>query len=372
MGTSRAYSARRGVPKGTGQDGIALLLALLFIALLSVIVVEYTYEAEVEAALATNDAADLEAYVAAKSAIASAMAFLAADLLEIEQFSGADFDSHLDLWARPAPLEPINGAVMRCTIDDEYGKLNLNALFRMDDTGNEVPNELLIEALRELFGRRADVLGLEENPADAVLDWLDADFEPREFGAEGDFYARLEIPYPCKNGPMDSVDELLLIRGITPGFFFGYFEGDIAPDQRDRPQEQIVPLPELVTVHGDPGGRINLNTAEPATLDALFAVWGLAAPELVDEIIEMRMNDMPFINEHDMVVFFDKPRKNDIPPQHVLTVQSRAFRVYGDGITQNARVRIEAYLWRNPGRGAALSSIEAQESFRILDWRVIR
>ena len=65
----------RRVPIRPGrEEGMALLLALLFVTLLSVIVVEYCYETQVDAALATNDASDFEAYVAARSAIASGLA----------------------------------------------------------------------------------------------------------------------------------------------------------------------------------------------------------------------------------------------------------------------------------------------------------
>lgn len=347
------------------QDGVALLLALLLVTLLSVIVVEFSYETQVEAALATNDSADLEAYVAAKSAVATGMALLAGDLLENEMLAGTDFDSPIDVWAMDVPVQPFNSGVMRCAIDDEYGKLNLNAMIRTDENGEAVENELLVEALRVFFELRIEEFDLDENPTDAILDWLDPDSEPRPEGAELDFYTALEIPYPCKNGPMDSIKELLMIRGVTPEIYFGIPQERLGPDE-----EMPLPITEYLTVHGHPHGRVNVNTAELETLDALFEVWG--QPGKVDRIIARRADEVPFTSMEDLEDIFGRPRKGEVPFKDVLTVSSRVFRIYGDGVADEVKVRVEAYVWRNPGAGTREDPIEAQEAFRILDWREIR
>lgn len=99
---------------------------------------------------------------------------------------------------------------------DESAKLNLNVLPLLDEyPPGGVARELLMSLpyMQELDN------GVEI--ADAILDWIDDDDEPREYGAESDYYASLPNPYLCKNGPMDSLDELLLVRGITPQLLFG-------------------------------------------------------------------------------------------------------------------------------------------------------
>lgn len=63
--------------------------------------------------------------------------------------------------------------------------------------------------------------GMTEDVADAILDWMDADDEPREYGAERDYYASLSTPYAPRNGPLQTVEELLLVRGVTPQMLFG-------------------------------------------------------------------------------------------------------------------------------------------------------
>lgn len=67
--------------------------------------------------------------------------------------------------------------------------------------------------------------GMTEEIADAILDWLDEDEEPRPLGAEfADTYQLLQPAYKPANGPIDSIEQLLLVRGVTPQLLFGYDE----------------------------------------------------------------------------------------------------------------------------------------------------
>ena len=62
---------------------------------------------------------------------------------------------------------------------------------------------------------------MTEDIADAILDFIDVDDEAREYGTETGYYSGLSPAYAAKNGPLDSIDELLLIRGVTPELLFG-------------------------------------------------------------------------------------------------------------------------------------------------------
>lgn len=98
----------------------------------------------------------------------------------------------------------------RYGLSDESARLNLNTLLYAD---NWVPG-----------GARQLLMGLPlmtEDVADAILDWMDEDDEVREFGTEAAWYTSLAPPYAPKNGPMDSIEELLLVRGVTPRLLFG-------------------------------------------------------------------------------------------------------------------------------------------------------
>ncbi|MEI6527748.1 MAG: hypothetical protein WCP62_17090, partial [Planctomycetota bacterium] len=63
--------------------------------------------------------------------------------------------------------------------------------------------------------------GMDEYTADAILDFIDPDDQPREFGAEREYYTQLPNPYAPVNGPLNSIEQLLLVRGVTPYMLFG-------------------------------------------------------------------------------------------------------------------------------------------------------
>ncbi len=67
--------------------------------------------------------------------------------------------------------------------------------------------------------------GMTEDIADAILDWMDEDDEPRSAGAEfTDWYQQLNPPYRPANGPLQSIEQLLLVRGVTVKHLYGYDE----------------------------------------------------------------------------------------------------------------------------------------------------
>ena len=97
----------------------------------------------------------------------------------------------------------------RYGVVDEGGKLNINALIKLDPKG-----DMLFNALMKLPN-------MTEEIADAIVDWVDADDVARRNGAESSTYEGLGQPYRAKNGPLNSLDELLLVRGVTPQLLFG-------------------------------------------------------------------------------------------------------------------------------------------------------
>jgi type II secretory pathway component PulK len=109
----------------------------------------------------------------------------------------------------PGPDDVTNGQSFHFGASDESGKINLNAVMQVDPSGNIAYNMLM-----QLPNMTADV-------ANSILDWIDKDDEPRANGAEEDYYQSLSPPYHCKNGPLDSVEELLLVKGVTPALLLG-------------------------------------------------------------------------------------------------------------------------------------------------------
>ncbi|MFQ5735062.1 MAG: general secretion pathway protein GspK, partial [Planctomycetaceae bacterium] len=117
-----------------------------------------------------------------------------------------------------APVESdADAKTVRFGLADESGKLNLNTLLTVigDDGDDEEADPRARNVLLALPGMTSEM-------ADAILDWLDEDDEVREFGAELEYYGRYD--YEPANGPLESIDELLLIRPdlITPQLVFGF------------------------------------------------------------------------------------------------------------------------------------------------------
>lgn len=102
----------------------------------------------------------------------------------------------------------IGGRSCDVLITDEGGKVNINKL--TDDTRLGFIKFLKSYNLEELTA---------ETITDCILDWLDKDDLHHINGAEKDYYVTLPEPYEPKNGPFDSIEELTLVKGVTPQIF---------------------------------------------------------------------------------------------------------------------------------------------------------
>ncbi|MEX0937646.1 MAG: hypothetical protein WDZ59_07275 [Pirellulales bacterium] len=110
----------------------------------------------------------------------------------------------------PAMDYGIVGTGVRYGLEDESTRINLNVLLAWDRQQEGLGREVLMY-----------LPGMTEDVADAILDWIDEDEQPREFGAESTYYSGLLPPYNAKNAPPETIEELLLVRGVTPALLFG-------------------------------------------------------------------------------------------------------------------------------------------------------
>ncbi len=381
-----------------------MLLAVVFIALLSAMVFSFLYEMEVDAVFVQNQGADFQARVAANSAVVNGMMVLAEQYASMLESGMPPVDSEVDgsQWHLGAAFEPLNEATMRTSIADEFGKINLNALL-VYENGQPTRNDPLVNALREFFLLRDDS---GYDPVDAIIDWLDyndGDAEEPE-GAESEFYQGLENPYSCKNGPMTSIEELLLIRGITPELYFG------------DPEQEQEPLSEYLTVHGDWRGRVNVNTAKVEVIAAILAgqannpdlgaaeqIYEEARMAPIDNASQLRqfVPEQPVDTSSDILDTERRPRNAGGNMDQLRRLQQRqqresiegmfrfnsnTFRIYGDGMAEDTQVRVEAYVFRQPydprdmeEEMSRLGTLEQQEFvdmpqqlFRILEWKIVQ
>lgn len=93
---------------------------------------------------------------------------------------------------------------------DEGGKINLTSFLRIDGSGQTLYNTLM------------KLPNMSDDVANSILDWIDSrSTQPRSTGAKDLYYNSLSPPYHCKNGPLDSLEELLLVKGVTAPLLFG-------------------------------------------------------------------------------------------------------------------------------------------------------
>jgi len=239
---------RRITPLGDDR-GMALLVTIIIISLLIVVTFEFGRSMRQHHLAAANLKTGEQLGAIARSGVA-----IAAALLE-QDGKDASFDTVLDSWAM---LEQADFAGLfdqgglKLSVIDLSGKVQINSLIASGAVGTgarEILTSLLISgefAVQDETEARGIV--------DSLVDWIDTDDMESEFGAESSYYQLLSPGYSCQNGPVHFIDDLLLVKGITPALLYG---GDGKKALKD-----------YVTVYGD-DGKINLNTAPPEVIQAM-------------------------------------------------------------------------------------------------------
>ncbi len=183
---------------------------------------------------------------------------------------------------------------VRFGITDEAARLNLN-------TATEPQLLSLVQAAVADF---EDVNAQEI--VDAILDWRDADSKPNGTASdtEGAYYRSLDKPYLIKNGPYDTVEELLLVKGVTREILYGEDmdrNGLLTPNEDDEdlsypPDNQDNKLnrglfPYLTVqsfetnISNDQRPRVYLLASEKILRDQLDPDFA-DHPEVVDQIVQ--------------------------------------------------------------------------------------
>lgn len=125
------------------------------------------------------------------------------------------------------PNTQVSSIGIRYGLTDECAKMNVNVLANynpLDDVGRNMLLELPY---------------MTEEVADAILDWIDADDEVREYGAEAESYS---VVFP-RNGPIESLEELMFVIGVDPQLMYGEDanrNGILDPNENDG--EQSLPF----------------------------------------------------------------------------------------------------------------------------------
>ena len=202
LSLSRAHRQRRCAAR-TAQRGVALIVAILLVALGTILAAAVAYENAMTARRGAGTFAFDESLLIAQGAEALAA-------YGIRQFYQAD-PQHTYIgqgWDKPVgPMEVVPGVLLEASLEDMQGRFNLNNLVKNDGT----PDAVNVAAFTKLL----ELLGLETKWAPMLVDWIDADIVPQNIdGAEDSVYMGQTPPYRTPNRYITSASELLALPGF--------------------------------------------------------------------------------------------------------------------------------------------------------------
>jgi len=217
------------------------------------------------------------------------------------------------------------------TVVPESGKLNVNFLKDKNGRLDRTRIDQLLRLIDLLNRERAGESPIGYGLVPSIIDWTDDDddvtclpFVTREnLGVESDYYSMLDPAYRCKNKPLEAVEEMLLIKGITPEIF-----------ERMR---------SYVTVYGD--GKVNINSAPKLAVESLSEKMDAAVAAMIVE----RRKIKPF---ESIAELRDVPGMTDsiyeaIKSTVTISPEDQYYHVESQANVDHLGCAIEAVLRRN-------------------------
>ena len=319
------------------KKGIALVMILIFLFLISALIMENTLSSNLQLELITSSRAYLQAYSLAWGGVNYGLGILSKDEdLKIDWLG--------EEWAKgPFILEEGEGKV-KIWIEDEMGKVDVNILEKAK--GKEKRDR--IEQLLEL----CDLLNTSYSFVPALIDWIDADGEVtvlpfitgENAGAEDEYYTYLPNPYPAKNLPLDVPEEILWIKGMNKELWEG--------------NDEMQGWKELITIWGS--GKVNLNTCPSPVFRATLQVYSSEAIDdaLIEEIIEMR-RDTPLSRVDDLSPYLQSKVISHLRKSSLLGFSSSLFRIKSEAEVEGVKVYIES-VWERKMDGFRVKYVKVE------------
>lgn len=177
------------------QNGVALVLVLWVITLLSVIAGNFAFSMRGEAKIARNLVSTSQAQALADAGVQKAWFELSKPATDLQHWQANGVAHEFSM----------GDAVLKVSMRDETGKIDLNTA-----------SDALLQGLFKSVG-----LSEEASVAlvDAVVDWRDADKLRRLHGAEEDDYRSAGKSYVPSNSPFETVDELQRVSGMSADLY---------------------------------------------------------------------------------------------------------------------------------------------------------
>ena len=314
----------------TSRRGMALLITLTIITLLIVTTTELNRRARVTiyATAAIRDRLILSQMLI--SGVNAAQAML------VEDKKTSEIDSIQEDWADPEKISELlqslafEEGALTVRISDERGRIQVNALVKYPEGQAFNRLQLMVWerflSLASLYYDDMEEMDSVNTIINSIKDWIDSgddDAITGLTGAESDYYEDLDPPYTARNAPFTYLPELMQVKGITTGLFYG--------------KEEAPGISSYLTVSGmtDEGGKgvtfngkININTADMPVLMTLL-------PEVNEDLV-LAINDYRLEKSADTYIhnlssstwYKDVPGAGDLDiDPDLITTRSDFFRI---------------------------------------------
>jgi len=379
------YKRREDILKSRGISGLInysggyiLLIVLVISAFLVSVTSDFFLRSHIYIGYLKRFKSDAAADYLAHSGKALAIAVLDVDRLGLAGSflpglnGDRSIDTYNDIWGLDFPEIPVMEGTVKFEFEDENSKINLSVL------ANQLVEKTPYYGIVQRFFLD---MGLPIDLADTVLDWVDPDDNRSPYGAESSgYYLVLTPPYSAKNDSMDSIDELMLVKGFTQELVYGLgggnhgMEKNLVDNNRGNiaiPAEKLSlisggdktadpgfndsiekkfgrekerRLSNYLRVHGDrldfrsEANRININTA---SFRVLMSLTPSMTEEMVERIIRRRqLQPFKSVSEINSIIGDDHNLGN------LLTVRSQIFKITVTARVQNGYARHIIYFDR--------------------------
>ena len=343
------------------RSGIALIVVMIAVTVLSILAAAFAYSMKVETKLAQNSNSETELIWLGRSGVEFARYVLAQSLK-------CPYDSPNQKWAGgPGSDCETNGALAGISLKDYHlgdGKFSVTITDLERKYNINIADQAALEQSLRLVGVDA---GDSSAIAGSILDWIDTDSNTHIGGTESEYYQSMDPPYFAKNQLIDDLSELLFVRGDTAEIFWGGVATNHARAAFQNRAGRAGALPNVMPfVIGladiftpTSNGRINLNTASLVTLQMIPYVDEVIAAR----IIELRAgldgaqgteDDTPAGMPGPLMQIRDVLLSAGVSPKVVqftansCTVRSSTFEVQVDAEVAGYRRQFYAILGRSP------------------------
>lgn len=271
------------------QRGIAIIVVMVSIFVLAALAGEFAARMKVETRLAMKSNNDSKMEWLAREGIEKARYAVGMQMTVPNE----PYDSLDQVWAGGpgGTNDALTGFSLSENVPD-YGSytVKITDTERKFNINLALNNEGVIQQALTLIGADASQIS---TIVGSIEDWIDADDDTHTSGAETEYYKSLNPAYVAKNGPIDDISELLLIKGVTPDIYWGpnftnhAFSGP-QPVQAglsgpgSTTSAAPVGLVDIFTPISN--GKINLNTASVTALQMIPGI----DETMAEHIVQMR------------------------------------------------------------------------------------